>query len=353
MDILFAVIGVLIGGSLGYWWKGRSLPRPLATTSVWLFPIKESNLWRVSLEEVHHWLDPEPTLWTLPKHEHAFVLEKKHALQCSDGELIDIRCVIDVTPKRTPEHLESLLQQGSIDQLNDVSWVFTQLQSTLKTSTTLFKQESRKHWLSNPTELCTRWQNRLDDSLPHWHCIVKIEHISATSDEFYNTEDPVQQELLLSRTKQRESLAAIEERIRLIDVRIEEERYKQAQLEVSMAQTEQLDVKWSAFDNHLQKKRERLEREVHERIEVLRMDLRSQLGLVSDALTAELNLRTPPADLTESILEERNTMDSILDTAKERNLELMASVESADDTAPEDMNSADSSTPLEQDSDEQ
>ena len=29
MDILFAVIGVLVGGSLGYWWRGRTIDRPL------------------------------------------------------------------------------------------------------------------------------------------------------------------------------------------------------------------------------------------------------------------------------------------------------------------------------------
>ena len=168
MDILFAVIGVLIGGGLGYWWRGRSLMRPLPSTAVWLFPVKDkANLWRVAFEETHNWMEPEPTLWTLPQHEHSFSLEEKHALSCEDGELMDLRCVIQVSPKRDIDTLESLLSQSSIDQLNDVSWVFQEMQSTLKTSTTVVKQETREYWLRHADDLIKRWQSRLDDSLPH------------------------------------------------------------------------------------------------------------------------------------------------------------------------------------------
>ena len=132
MDILFAVIGVLIGGGLGYWWRGRTIDRPLPRSAVWLFPVKgQQNLWRVEFKKKHNWMEPEPTLWTLPQHEHSFSLQEKHALHCKDGEFVDLRCVIQVTPKRNVETLEELLAKGSIEELNDVSWVFQTLQSLL------------------------------------------------------------------------------------------------------------------------------------------------------------------------------------------------------------------------------
>ena len=328
MDILFAVIGVLIGGGLGYWWRGRSLTRPLPSTAVWLFPVKDNaNLWRVAFEETHNWMEPEPTLWTLPQHEHSFSLEEKHALSCEDGELMDLRCVIQVSPKRDLETLESLLSQSSIEKLNDVSWVFQEMQSTLKTSTTVVKQETREYWLSHADDLIKRWQSRLDDSLPHWNCSITLEQLRATDDSFYQMTDPIQRGLLLKRVEQKEALETIEARLRLIDQRIEEEKHKQAALEVQLAQTEQLDVKWSAFENHISKKRDRIERELQEKIEGFRTDMRSALGLTVDSITAELNVRNAPADLTDPALEQRNDLDTILDTAKEEHLDLLSHVE--------------------------
>ena len=328
MDILFAVIGVLIGGGLGYWWRGRSLTRPLPNTAVWLFPVKDKpDLWRVAFEETHNWMEPEPTLWTLPQHEHSFSLEEKHALSCQDGELMDLRCVIQVSPKRDIDTLESLLSQSSIEQLNDVSWVFQEMQSTLKTSTTVVKQETREYWLSHADDLIKRWQSRLDDSLPHWNCSITLEQLRATDDSFYQMTDPIQRGLLLKRVEQKEALETIEARLRLIDLRIEEEKHKQVALEVQLAQTEQLDVKWSAFENHISKKRERIERELQEKIEWFRTDMRSALGLTVDSLTAELNVRNAPAELTDTALERRNDLDTILDTAKEEQLELLSHVE--------------------------
>ena len=339
MDILFAVIGVSIGGGLGYWWRGRSLTRPLPSTAVWLFPVKdEPNLWRVAFEETHNWMEPEPTLWTLPQHEHSFSLEEKHALQCKDGELIDLRCLIQVSPKRDADTLEGLLSRGSIEQLNDVSWVFQELQSTLKTSTTVVKQENREYWLSHADDLIKRWQSRLNDALPHWNCSITLEQIQATADRFYQMTDPVQRGLLLSRVEQKESLEAIETRLRLIDLRIEEEKHKQAAFEVQLAQTEQLDVKWSAFENHISKKRTRIERELQEKIEAFRTEMRGTLGLTVDSITAELNLRNAPAELTDNALEQRNDLDTILDTAKEEHLELLSQVENHEQTSNEDDN---------------
>lgn len=332
MDILFAVIGVLIGGSLGYWWRGRTVDRPLPRSAVWLFPVKGTdNLWRVEFKKRHNWMEPEPTLWTLPQHEHSFALQEKHALHCKDGEFVDLRCVFQVTPKRNVETLEALLAKGSIEQLNDVSWVFQTLQSTLKTSTTILKQETREYWLSNSDDLIKRWQARLDGSLPHWTCTVEIEHLSATSDMFYKMTDPVQRALLLSRIEQKEDLEAIEGRLKLIDRRMEEEKLKQAELEVQLAQTEQLDVKWSAFENHIYKKKVRIERELQERIEVFRANMRMALGLTVESLTSELNVRTPPTELTDGALDQRNDLDTMLDSAKEEQLELLAAVEREDD----------------------
>ena len=268
MDILFAVIGVLVGGSLGYWWRGRTIDRPLPNSAVWLFPVKgtEGSL-AGRIQKKHNWMEPEPTLWTFPQHEHSFALQEKHALHCKDGEFVDLRCVFQVTPKRNAQTLEALLAKGSIEQLNDVSWVFQTLQLTLKTSTTILKQETREYWLSNSDDLIKRWQARLDDSLPQWSCTVEIEHLSATSDMFYKMTDPVQRALVLSRIEQKEDLESIEGRLKLIDRRMEEEKHKQAELEVQLAQTEQLDVKWNAFENHIQKKRLRIERELQEKIE--------------------------------------------------------------------------------------
>ena len=333
MDILFAVIGVLIGGGLGYWWRGRTVERPLPKSAVWLFPVKgQQNLWRVEFKKKHNWMEPEPTLWTLPQHEHSFALQEKHALHCKDGEFVDLRCVIQVTPKRNVETLEALLAKGSIEELNDVSWVFQTLQATLKTSTTILKQEPREYWLSHSDDLIKRWQTSLDNSIPHWSCTVEIEHISATSDMFYKMTDPVQRALLLNRIEQKEELEAIEDRLRLIDRRIEEEKHKQAELEVQMAQTEQLDVKWSAFENHIQKKRTRIEREIQEKIEVFRAEMRTNLGLTTDSLTSDLKVRTPPPELIDGVLDQRNDLDTILDSAKEEQLELLAHVEEDDDT---------------------
>ena len=329
MDILFAVIGVLIGGGLGFWWRGRSLVRSLPDTAVWLFPVKggQDRLWKVSFEDTHNWMDPEPTLWTLPHHEHSFSLEEKHALHCKDGEMVDVHCLIQLTPKRDIKILEGLLSQSSIEQLNDVSWVFQEVQSTLKTSTTLFKQETRAHWLSHVNDLEKRWQSRLDDSLPHWHCTVKVEALNPTSDQFYNSEDPTQRALLLSRIEEKDRLQAIEARLKQIDQRMDEEKQKQAALEVQMAQTEQLDVKWSAFENHINKKRQRIEREIQEAIEAFRTDMRESLGLTVEELTADLKLRTPPAQLLDDATDRRNHLDTVLDTAKEEQLDLMSHVE--------------------------
>ena len=333
MDILFAVIGVLVGGSLGYWWRGRMIERPLPNSAVWLFPVKGTEgLWRVEFKKKHNWMEPEPTLWTLPQHEHSFALQEKHALHCKDGEFVDLRCVFQVTPKRNAQTLETLLAKGSIEQLNDVSWVFQTLQATLKTSTTILKQETREYWLSHSDDLIKRWQARLDDSLPHWSCTVEIEHLSATSDLFYKMSDPVQRALVLSRIEQKEDLEAIEGRLKLIDRRMEEEKHKQAELEVQLAQTEQLDVKWNAFENHIQKKRIRIERELQEKIEGFRADMRMALGLTIEALTSELNVRNPPSELTDGALEHRNDLDTMLDSAKEEQLELLAQVETDDDT---------------------
>ena len=341
MDILFAVIGVLIGGSLGYWWRGRTVERPLPRAAVWLFPVKgKENLWRVEFKKKHNWMEPEPTLWILPQHEHSFALQEKHALHCKEGEFVDLRCVFQVTPKRSVETLESLLAKGSIEQLNDVSWVFQTLQSTLKTSTTILKQETREYWLSNSDDLIKRWQARLDGSLPHWQCTVEIEHLSATSDMFYKMTDPVQRALLLSRIEQKEDLEAIEGRLKLIDRRMEEEKHKQAELEVQMAQTEQLDVKWSAFENHIQKKRGRIERELQERIEAFRADMRMALRLTVESVTSELNVRTPPTELTDGALDQRNDLDTMLDSAKEEQLELLAAVEKEENDDSVDNNEA-------------
>ena len=123
MDILFAVIGVLVGGSLGYWWRGRTIDRPLPSSAVWLFPVKGTEgLWRVEFKKKHNWMEPEPTLWTLPQHEHSFALQEKHALHCKDGEFVDLRCVFQVTPKRNATWNPAC--EGSVDNFNDVLWVF-------------------------------------------------------------------------------------------------------------------------------------------------------------------------------------------------------------------------------------
>ena len=157
--------------------------------------------------------------------------------------------------------------------------------------------------------------------------------------------DPVQRALLLSRIEQKEDLEAIEDRLRLIDRRIEEEKHKQAELEVQMAQTEQLDVKWSAFENHIQKKRARIEREIQEKIEVFRADMRTTLGLITDSLTSDLKVRTPPPELVDGVIDQRNALDTILDSAKEDQLELLAHVEE-DNTQEKNEESVDTITEI-------
>ena len=55
--------------------------------------------------------------------------------------------------------------------------------------------------------------------------------------------------------------------------------------------------------------------------------MRSALGFTVDSITAELNVRNAPAELTDTALERRNDLDTILDTAKEEQLELLSHVE--------------------------
>ena len=262
-------------------------------------------------------MEPEPTLWTLPQHEHSFSLEEKHALQCKDGELMDLRCVIQLSPKREKAMLESLLSQRSIEQLNDVSWVFQEIQSTLKTSTTFVRQETREYWLSHADDLIKQWQSKLSESLPHWDCSITSNNYEPPmtvlrNDRHRSARAPSEP------IEQKESLETIEARLRRIEQRIEEEKHKQAALEVQLAQTEQLDIKWSAFENHISKKRDRIERELQEKIEGFRMDMRSTLGLTVESITSELNVRNTPTEMTNTALEQRNDLDTMLDTAKGR-----------------------------------
>ena len=60
--------------------------------------------------------------------------------------------------------------------------------------------------------------------------------------------------------------------------------------------------------------------------------MRMTLGLTIDSLTSELNVRTPPSELIDGALEQRNDLDTMLDSAKEEQLELLAQVETEDDT---------------------
>ena len=63
-------------------------------------------------------------------------------------------------------------------------------------------------------------------------CGITLEQLRATDDGFYQMTDPIQRGLLLKRVEQKEALETIEARLRLIDQRIEEEKHKQAALEV-------------------------------------------------------------------------------------------------------------------------
>ena len=328
MDILFAVIGVLIGGGLGYWWRGRSIVRPLPESAVWLFPMVDNGeLWRVELHDQHTLFEKEPTLWRLPHHEHSFSLEGKHSLSCQDNERIDVQCVIQVTPKRNKALLESLLEQHTLEKLNDVTWVFQQLQNTLKNSTSILKQGPRELWIDNPTKLAQDWQRRINESLPEWDCRVLIQHLSQTPDSFYDVDLPEEKANLLKRLQLKEDIAAIELRLQTVELRMTEEVQKQAEFEAKMAQTEQLEVKWTAFENHLAKKRMQIQRSLHESIEEIRLEMRDSLGLLSESLTKEMGVRTPPERLIAAHVEARNTLDSMLDEAKVNHLDLIQEVE--------------------------
>jgi len=349
MDILFAVIGVLIGGGLGYWWRGRNVTRPLPESAVWLFPMEgHDNLWKVALYDQHGLFQKEPTLWRLPHHEHSFSLEGKHSLSCQDNERLDVQCVIQITPKRNAALLESLLEQHTLEKLNDVTWVFQQLQSTLKSSTSILKQGPRRLWMDNPTKLAQDWQRRLDDSLPEWECRVLIQHLSPTPDSFYDVDLPEEKANLTKRLEMKEDITAIELRLQTIELRMTEEIQKQADFEAKIAQTEQLEVKWTAFQNHLAKKRIQIQRSLHESIEEIRLEMRDSLGLLSEDLTKEMGVRTPPEVLVEAQIEARNTLDSMLDEAKIQHLDLAQEVESSIseqiDTEEADTEEADSST---------
>ncbi len=340
MDILFAIVGVLVGGGLGYWWRGRSIVRPLSSNAVWLFSHpKAPNLWRVELEEQHLLQGSEPTLWTLPHHEHSFSLTGKHAISCQDFERIDIECLVQVRPKRNKELLESLLAQSTLDDLNTVKKVFEQLQSTLNASTTVCKLEPRQTWLDNPHLLTKHWSQRLDESLPHWDCQITIEHLKPTPDQFYNDTVPEERALLLKRSQKHEQLQdlenqlqQVEEHIQTIVERTEQERQKQALLEANIAQTEERQIKWDAFEAHLEKQRARIERDIHESIEAFRTNMRSQLGLVTEELTTELGQRKPPVEIVDTETDVRNRLDANLDSHKLDHIESMTQVDTPKDS---------------------
>ena len=76
--------------------------------------------------------------------------------------------------------------------------------------------------------------------------------------------------------------------------------------------------------------------------------MRDSLGLLSEDLTKEMGVRTPPEVLVEAQIEARNTLDSMLDEAKIQHLDLAQEVESSIseqiDTEEADTEEADSST---------
>ena len=107
MEVVLTIIGILVGGVLGYWWRSRSTKRDLPQNAVWLFQPKGQkvslSIWKVSLVEEHNLWDGEPLLWKLPVHEHPFTLQDKHSY-CFDQERINISCTIKVKPQREVDY---------------------------------------------------------------------------------------------------------------------------------------------------------------------------------------------------------------------------------------------------------
>ncbi len=336
MNVILTIVGILIGGILGYWWRDRSTNRQLPTNAVWLFKPKgtvndSSPIWKVNLFERHNWWDGEPMLWRLPVHEHPFALQDKHSLLCADQERINISCTIKVTPKRDVDTLEALLGEGTIEEINDVSWVFQKLQSSLRTSTSLFLESPRNHWLQHPDKIEQLWKEKLNAVLTSWECSISVELITPTPDKFYQMDNLVEKEHTLLRNHQRDRIAEIEEEIDLVEQKQQEVKEKNAQLKAKLAESAELEIKWTALENHLNNRRGVVIRNAQEKIEAARIELRHTLGLVTEEISQDLNTRTPPTPVTESEQSNRNIIDEMLDSEKALEIQLIQDTLNAED----------------------
>lgn len=338
MQLLTTIAALLIGSALGYWWRNRSITRDLPSSAVWLFNVtKNSTVYRVALTETHNWWDGEPQLWNLPVHEHPFSLLDKHALICQDQERINVQCIIKVQPIRDPQRLEQLLGEASLEQINDAEWVFQRIQGALRTSTAVVSTKTRALWLAEPQELERQWAQRLNDTLTYWNSTIQIQVIGATSDQFYNLDDPTEKLLVLNRAQAQTNVEEIESRIEQVQQLLDQENERIAHLQAKQAQVAELNIKWTALENHLSSRRLEIMRKAQEHIEGLRTDMRESLRLTATDIQHEMKGQIDPQTLDDAELSTRNTLDTLLDSEQELTADLVHR------TLSEDNNDADES----------
>lgn len=338
MQLLTTIVALLIGSGLGYWWRNRSITRELPSNAVWLFNIqKDSKTYRVQLTETHNWWDGEPQLWNLPVHEHPFSLLDKHALVCSDHERINVQCIIKVQPLRDPKQLEHMLGESSLEQINDAEWVFQKIQGSLRTSTAVVSAKTRAQWLAAPHELERVWMQRLNETLTRWHSTIQIQSITATPDQFYNLDNPTEKMLVLKREQTQSNVEEIEGRIQQVQHLIDQENERIAHLHAKQAQAAELNIKWTALENHLTSRRLEIIRQAQEHIEGLRTAIRQSLRLTASDIQQEMMGQIAPQTIEDAELSTRNTLDALLDSEQERTAEMVHR------TLSEDRNTSDES----------
>lgn len=338
MQLLTTIAALLIGSGLGYWWRNRNIIRELPSNAVWLFKVqKEQSTYRVQLTEQHNWWDGEPQLWNLPVHEHPFALLDKHALVCADHERINVQCIIKVQPLRDPKMLEQMLGESGLEQINDAEWVFQKIQGSLRTSTAVVSAKTRAQWLAEPHELERAWAKRLNNTLTRWHSTIQIQAITATPDQFYNLDNPTEKMLVLKREQAQTNVEEIEARIEQVQHLLEQEKERIAHLQAKQAQAAELNIKWTALENHLTSRRLEIMRQAQEHIEGLRTDVRQSLRLTASDIQQEMAGQIDPQIIDDAELSTRNTLDTLLDSEQDRTADMVHR------TLSEDQNDSDES----------
>jgi hypothetical protein len=233
--------------------------------------------------------------------------------------------------------LEQMLGESGLEQINDAEWVFQKIQGSLRTSTAVVSAKTRAQWLAEPHELERAWAKRLNNTLTRWHSTIQIQAITATPDQFYNLDNPTEKMLVLKREQAQTNVEEIEARIEQVQHLLEQEKERIAHLQAKQAQAAELNIKWTALENHLTSRRLEIMRQAQEHIEGLRTDVRQSLRLTASDIQQEMAGQIDPQIIDDAELSTRNTLDTLLDSEQDRTADMVHR------TLSEDQNDSDES----------